>query len=459
MPRYKLITVVLAAALLGVCGLSFLVAYNVYRAFETSHVRFRFFENATESAVITETLRFDVQPPASLVIDTAAGDVTVRADASLDGGTVVVEQTITAWAGTAAAALAGAKAIAVRVEHTPKAVRITYERPDELDIGGRGGRRDTASFDVRVPTRTDVNLRTDGGAIDLGGIEGTAELATSFGDVSAIDVRGALSADSMNGRLTIERVQAGDGDVTLSSSFGAISAHDVAGRAVTLRSNNGTLTAAGITAWGEAHVESDFGDLEVRDVTAGRLTLGTQNGAVNAAHGRIEGAVSAESTFGDVTLTDVLGQAYTVASTNGGVTLAGGSGDLDLSSNFGDVTVTGAADARLHLSSNNGDIDFSGSLDPASDHRVDTDFGGIRLALPADSRFDVRLETSFGKIRSDLPVLVSGEVADNGWSGALNGGGRRLDASTKNGDIDLVALTATVTITSTPTPRPRGARR
>ena len=37
---------------------------------------------------------------------------------------------------------------------------------------------------------------------------------------------------------------------------------------------------------------------------------------------------------------------------------------------------------------------------------VNSDFGGIDLTLPTDSKLNVDLKTDFGNIKSDLPITI-----------------------------------------------------
>jgi DUF4097 and DUF4098 domain-containing protein YvlB len=452
MQRNTLITLILAIALVATCGLSFLAVFGSYRAFQATGARVRWFERATVSATVTETLRFEVRSPAEIAIDTRSGDIVVEADPALTDA-VVVEQRAVAWADTETVARAAAKALRPRVEASPKTIRIVYDPPDVVDIGSSQGGRDSVSFTVRVPAQSDVTLVTGDGSIDVAGITGTSRLDSAFGEIRAADLRGGLTATSQNGAIVAENVRAQDADVTLSNAFGDITARGVAGKAVVLASTNGALIAEDVTAEGAARLGSSFGDIEIDTITAEQLSVETQNGAIDAQDGRIEGPVTADSAFGTVTLLNILGNSYAVHSRNGAVKIEGARGPLDVGSNFGDVTVTDAVDAQLDLKSDNGAVSFSGTLDPAADHRAETSFGDIALAIPADSRFDAFLKTAFGTVRSELPIAVSGEVRGSEWSGALNGGGRRIELVTQNGDIEITAWSGAPSEPRAPAPR------
>ncbi len=439
MQRKTLITLSLAGALLGVCGLSALVVYSTMGALRASNVRLRWFEDAATSARVTETLRLDVGPDVTLAIEACGGDIDVRAGRD---GVVEGEQVVTAWGADAAAALAAAKAVVVRVERDPSAVRITCDIPDEVVlVGGRRG-RDGASFTLRVPAHAGLDLHTDSGSVSADGTAGAAVLRSEFGDVHASRLRGAVEAESGAGAVSAEDVDAGTGDVALVSHFGAVTATTVRGQSVRLASGNGAVAAAGVTAAGPVAVETAFGEIEVTDVRAAELTVSTQNGAVDLRGGEVAGLVVIEDAFGEVTVAAVAAAGMRVTAQRGAVTLDQPRGAIQVDGGFGAIDITGAQAARLDLTTSNGAIGFSGTLDPAADHRVRTEFGSVTLALPPDSRFDVDLRSDFGAVVSDLPITITGAVDAEARAGSLNGGGRRLEVSTRNGDITLRALPA-----------------
>ena len=117
---------------------------------------------------------------------------------------------------------------------------------------------------------------------------------------------------------------------------------------------------------------------------------------------------------------------------------------MDLVSDFGDVGIYEAIEARPTVSTKNGEIFFSGSLDPKAKSIFETDFGDVELHLPADSAFEVELETNFGGVISELPILTSGEIAGGEGTrrigGRLGDGGPLLRAKTQSGTIRILPL-------------------
>jgi DUF4097 and DUF4098 domain-containing protein YvlB len=95
-----------------------------------------------------------------------------------------------------------------------------------------------------------------------------------------------------------------------------------------------------------------------------------------------------------------------------------------------------AEDAIVTLISKNGKVSFSGTL-MEGEHTLQSDFGDIKLTLPADIGLNFDLKTDFGKIKSDLPVTISGDIDEKHWVGTVNDGGAKLTASTQNGNITI----------------------
>ena len=82
---------------------------------------------------------------------------------------------------------------------------------------------------------------------------------------------------------------------------------------------------------------------------------------------------------------------------------------------------------------------YAGSL-AGGPHTLKTDFGNIRLALPEKPALTLALKTAFGQIKSTFPITTSGELKDDHWQGAINGGGASLTARTSSGDVSLEIL-------------------
>ncbi len=71
-----------------------------------------------------------------------------------------------------------------------------------------------------------------------------------------------------------------------------------------------------------------------------------------------------------------------------------------------------------------------------------SEFGELKLSLPAETALQADLQTEFGEIKSDfdLTLAVKGEVDQKHLQGKINGGGPLLTVKTNNGNILLKTL-------------------
>lgn len=110
-----------------------------------------------------------------------------------------------------------------------------------------------------------------------------------------------------------------------------------------------------------------------------------------------------------------LAEAYTV---NGSITLE--------TTGFGSAsTVNGSIHARLGRGDWDGDMSF------------ETVNGQIEVTLPASVSADVRANTVNGDITTDFPLTVRGRWGPRRLQGTIGDGGRLLQLSTVNGDMEI----------------------
>jgi DUF4097 and DUF4098 domain-containing protein YvlB len=391
-----------------------------------------------QSAQVTETQTFDVYPNFQIVSD--SGNVEVIA---ADVTQMEVEMVKTAWAATVEEAEAAAQAMSIRVTEGADTLTLTYNKPEEILIGGWNG-SESIDFVVRVPAETSVNLATSFGKVDISGLVGDAKLESDFGDLDVENLTGALEATSSNATITVKQVTAEDGKVSIETSFGSITVEDLTAEDISISSSNGEITAHQLRADNSIEIENQFGLIEVHDVLAASFRADNQNGRITIEAGKVEGLIYASTSFGSVQVTDVEANEYELSTSNGNLTVEGSTGTLAIENSFGEISITEASNASLNVKNSNGTITFSGSLNPTSGHTIETSFGGIHLAIPEDSSFDVILDTSFGQIESELPLSVTGTLSsvtdNNHWEASLNDGGPEFKATSSNGDITIQVL-------------------
>jgi DUF4097 and DUF4098 domain-containing protein YvlB len=219
-----------------------------------------------------------------LRIPRPSGRITV--DGRLNGGIiargwdrneVLVRAKIQTWGESEAEAKRIAANIRIRTEDG----RISAENPES---GRRSGW--SVSYDVSVPRRTDLDLRTHNGGIAVEGVRGRIDLEALNGGVSIRDVQGDLRGGTTNGGVTLVL----DGDRWV-------------GQGVDLETTNGGIT------------------IVFPERYNARLETGTVNGGLN-----VDFPITVQGMVGR-RLSTTLGSGgptIRVRTTNGGVTLRRG---------------------------------------------------------------------------------------------------------------------------------------
>lgn len=125
---------------------------------------------------------------------------------------------------------------------------------------------------------------------------------------------------------------------------------------------------------------------------------------------------------------------------NGGVRLDNVGGEVRATTTNGGVKGRVASVALLDARTTNGGVDLqvTGVVAPDAKVSLASVNGGVRLAVPQDTRADVHARCTNGRIDvSELPLSHDGESGRRRLDGALNGGGAQIDLQTVNGGVTL----------------------
>lgn len=375
--------------------------------------------------------RFAVDGPARLIVRSAGGDITVTGGAQ---GEVVVAAHRTAWGASEAQAAAELAALQVGMERDGDTITLSFEQPTELASGS--SRPNTVRFTVQVPVQTEVVADTRLGDIRLAGTSARVDLRSRFGSIEVADIGGGLQANTQSGTITAKRVQAGAGEVSLVSSFGAITLESGSAASLNVQAGSGNVDLAGLNVTGAVTMTSRFGAVKLENSSAASLNIQAGSGKVDLSGLNVAGAARAESRFGELRLVQVKAASYELHTESGGITIDGAGGQVKAQSGSGAIDVLNAERADLNLEARNGAIRFAGSLGPGP-HTLKSDYGDIRLALPADTALAFKLQTGFGQIRSDFATMVTGVLDRSSWEGTINDGNIHLTATTRSGSISL----------------------
>jgi DUF4097 and DUF4098 domain-containing protein YvlB len=199
------------------------------------------------------------------------GGIAVRA---WDRNEVLVRAKIQTWAESEAEARRVAAGIRIRTDER----RIAAE---DSESGRRSGW--SVSYDVFVPRRSDIELRTHNGGISVEGVHGRIDVDALNGGVSVRDAQGEVRGRTTNGGVTL-----------------ALSGSRWIGEGVDLETTNGGVT------------------IIVPEGYSARLETGTVNGGMH-----VDFPITVQGVVGQ-RLSTILGSGgptIRVRTTNGGVTL------------------------------------------------------------------------------------------------------------------------------------------
>jgi hypothetical protein len=202
---------------------------------------------------------FAVAPGGTLKLDTETGSVNVETH---DAAEIVVEVDVR-----------GAAADRFDVDFR--------ERDDGLEVSGNarggilGGRRDYVDvrFLIRVPTRYDLDLETEGGSVAVGDLEGDVRVETSGGSIDLGRVSGRVDASTPGGGISAEHA---GGDVSADTSGGSIRVEAADGR-VSADTSGGSIRIGEVA--GEVDADTSGGSITVRAARSA-VSAATSGGSI-----------------------------------------------------------------------------------------------------------------------------------------------------------------------------------
>lgn len=246
-------------------------------------------------------------------------------------------------------------------------------------------------------------------------------------------------------------VRAGDGDFSLDFASGRASdtwtrSYDLApgGRLEVINTNGEILAEAGpagaveIRAERTARATSDDAARDLLSRTEMREEAGRDRVRVETVSPRLR--------MGGVTAKFVVrvppGVHVDLRTVNGGVRLDNVGGEVRATTTNGGVRGRVSAVSVLDARTTNGGVDLqvTGPIAPEGRVSLASVNGGVKLAVPGDTRADVHARCVNGRVAvSDLDLSTSdeGESRRRRLQGTLNGGGARIDLQTTNGGVAL----------------------
>ena len=165
-------------------------------------------------------------------------------------------------------------------------------------------------IEVQVPREYNFDIRTSGGDITVGQLQGTARGRTSGGDIRVTDIHGPVDMQTSGGDVHVEQV---DGQTRLSTSGGDVEVARLNGD-LDAKTSGGYIHLDDIV--GKVLARTSSGNVIARNVR-GDSDLKTSGGDIRAT---VDGKIAAHTSGGDVTA-ELVGQ-------NRGISVSSSGGDL-----------------------------------------------------------------------------------------------------------------------------------
>jgi hypothetical protein len=203
--------------------------------------------------------------------------------------------------------------------------------------------------------------------------------------------------------------------VNVDTSFGEISISNIEGAVV---------------------AENDFGEIALDNVE-GAVSASTNSGEVTATSIKATGEnIDLSSEFGSITLEQANGRDITLDTNSGTVKLdeVRATGKLSASTEFGDVTIGNGSADSLHVDTNSGRVSLS-KLTVKKDISVEDEFGSLDLDQAFAASYD--LNTNSGEISIDGARGKLTAHTEFGGIQIFNAEAVTLDIRTNSGSIDF----------------------
>jgi hypothetical protein len=127
----------------------------------------------------------------------------------------------------------------------------------------------------------------------------------------------------------------------------------------------------------------------------------------------------------------------TLRTTNGGIALADLDGQIEFRTVNGGVTLRRLAGNVRGRTSNGGvDVDLDGSTWNGDGLEVETENGGVKMAVPANYSAKLETGTVNGRMHIDFPVTTQGRF-DRQIEAQLGSGGPLIKVRTSNGGVSI----------------------
>lgn len=198
------------------------------------------------SAEKTVKKKFDVGQGGTLFIDSDMGSVNIR---TAPASQVEAEIRIELKTGGESELNRLLNELDLDSDQSGNDVTITLQKKDKDGWPGNKYNGLSITFDVTVPEKYNVDLKTDGGGISVDDLQGTVDVSTSGGSLNMGNIEGPVNGRTSGGSITVENCK---GNVDVRTSGGNLKLGKIAGAVI------------GHTSGGSIHVEEVKGTIEAK---------------------------------------------------------------------------------------------------------------------------------------------------------------------------------------------------
>lgn len=249
----------------------------------------------------------------------------------------------------------------------------------------------TSDLVLEVPAATPLTISSNHGEVNINGIKGAVAVTSNNGDVALKAITGPVTAHINNSHSSL----------TVSNVTGALSVEG--------RGNEINLSSID----GKVDVRADFfGGGHLQHITN---AINIHSSKIDFSAARLDGTADIESKA-EFNLDQALGPVI-VDTHNRNIGISRVSGDLSVSNNNGDVTVTTAL--------------------PLGAVKIDNRNGSVNLGLPTKAAFTVQADATDGEVHSDFTFASRTSSTPGSVSGTVGGGGHPIRVTTTHGDVSL----------------------
>jgi hypothetical protein len=250
------------------------------------------------------------------------------------------------------------------------------------------------NFTIWVPRTMALTISNKYGPVTVEKVAGTHKLENAYGDVTVKDIDGSLRIENKYGSVNLSNIS---GDCNVTSKFGGVELDTIGGK-TSIDHGYGTIVLK--KTKGAVELTHKNGRLECSDLDSTLLLNGRY---VEVSGNNISGDVKITTSYRNVELENVLGA----------------------------VTVEGK----------HGDISIKDSQAPSKPITVNSEYSGVTITLPSESRFRFDGYSKFGKLVSGFDSISGGSSTNFTEGQRVRGshgeGGPAITVTTSFRDIEL----------------------